>query len=219
MPRALSILSLIAAATIGSAGLAQDAAEDATDTTPATEEPAQGEAPATGEDTGAGGDSAFSTGREVNETDQDPTYIKAEYDAWSLRCFRNPAGEDPCQMYQLLTEAGGNPVAEFSIFKIEESGPAVAGATVIVPLLTLLKDELKISVDGGAAKSYPYRFCSPAGCVAQIGLTQQDLDQFKRGAKAVMTLVPAQAPDQTVRIDVSLTGFTAAYGNVSVFNE
>ena len=53
------------------------------------------------------------------------------------------------------------------------------------------------------------------GCFARIGLAEPDLDAFKRGAAANLQIVPAQAPDQTVNIKVSLTGFTAAYDNVS----
>lgn len=163
-------------------------------------------------------DDSFKTGREVG-TDQPAVYVKEKFGDWSLRCFRNADGEDPCQLFQLLREAGGNPVAEFSIFRIENQAPAIAGATAIVPLITLLTEELKISVDGGTAKSYPYRVCTEAGCVAQIGLTAQDVAAFKKGNTAQMVLVPAQAPDQVVKIDVSLSGFTAGFEAVGAFTE
>jgi len=87
----------------------------------------------------------------------------------------------------------------------------VAGATLAVPLGTLLTEEVKLSVDGGKAKSYAYSYCTMAGCFSRIGLTQADVDAMKRGVKATIEIVPAQAPDQRVRIDVSLSGFTAAY--------
>lgn len=147
---------------------------------------------------------------------QDPTYIKEDYGDWQLKCFRTEAGEDPCQMYQLLTEEGGNPVAEFSLFRLPAGSKAVAGATIVVPLGTLLTEELRISVDGGPAKSYTYSFCSMVGCFARIGLTQDDINAFKAGVAANLQLVPAQAPDQTLNIEASLNGFTAAFDNVSV---
>ncbi|MCR9115076.1 MAG: invasion associated locus B family protein, partial [Rhodobacteraceae bacterium] len=125
-------------------------------------------------------------------------------------------GEDPCQMYQLLREDGGNPVAEFSLFKLPDNSQAAAGATVAVPLGTLLPEGLKIAVDGGTAKGYNYSFCSMTGCFARIGLTEADVNAFKAGAAATMTIVPAQAPDQTVVIKVSLDGFTAAFNEVSI---
>ncbi|WP_324754727.1 invasion associated locus B family protein [Roseovarius sp. Pro17] len=203
--------------------------EAATDTDTATEEAAEGAADADADATGEAADDAaaegtaeddktFSTGKEVG-TDQPAVYIKEKFGDWNLRCFRNADGEDPCQLYQLLREAGGNPIAEFSVFRIEGQAPAVAGATAIVPLVTLLTEELKLSVDGGTAKSYPYRVCTEAGCVAQIGFTAEDIAIFKKGNKAQFTLVPAQAPDQKVKIDVSLSGFTAGYEAVAAFTE
>jgi invasion protein IalB len=194
---------MIALLGLGTALSAQEA--------PATEEEAPtdaAEAPA--ED--AVGDDGLDMGQEVQEN---PTYIKEEYGDWQLKCFRSEAEEDPCQMYQLLREEGGNPVAEISLFKLPQGSQAAAGATIIVPLGTLLPEGLKISVDGGRPKSYDFSFCTMAGCFARIGLTSAEVEQFKAGASAFMEIVPAQAPDQTVEIEASLDGFTAAYGNVS----
>ncbi|WP_245964154.1 invasion associated locus B family protein [Roseovarius spongiae] len=227
MPRSLTILSFAAALALGQTAVAQqDGDAAASDEQPAAEAPAEtqetapeAETPApeaAGDD--AATDSGFSQGREVAEA-EDPTYIKEKFGDWSLRCFRAQEGEDPCQLYQLLREKQGNPVAEFSIFDIKDQGPIIAGGTIMVPLFTLLTEELKISVDGAAAKSYPYRVCTETGCIAQIGLTAEDISAFKRGAKATLTLVPAQAPDQKVRIDVSLSGFTKGYDSVSLFTE
>ncbi|WP_113912833.1 invasion associated locus B family protein [Roseovarius dicentrarchi] len=233
MQNSLSILSFAAALGLAGAAFAQDtgaadsapaeepaagAATDAPADAPAADTATADTADAPAADAPAENGNAFSTGTEV--ADAEPAvYIKEKFGDWNLRCFRNDDGEDPCQLYQLLREKGGNPVAEFSIFRIEGQAPAVAGATAIVPLVTLLTEELKLSVDGGTAKSYPYRVCTEAGCVAQIGLTQQDVDVFKKGAKAQMVLVPAQAPDQKVVIDVSLSGFTAGFEAVGKFVE
>lgn len=208
MPRLLSTLPLVALLTIGTALTAQeenaDQAEtsqttDVTEDAPATADAAQGE--------------QLDMGQDVQENG---TYIKEEHGDWQMKCFRSEAEEDPCQMYQLLREDAGNPVAEFSLFRLPEGAQAVAGATIVVPLGTLLSEELKISVDGGKAKTYPFRFCSMVGCFAQVGLTQADINAFKAGAAANLQIVPAQAPDQTVNIKASLTGFTDAYDNVSV---
>ena len=95
--------------------------------------------------------------------------------------------------------------------------PTASSAPPTVSVACVEEDEeLKIRVDGGKAKSYAYRFCSLVGCYAQIGLTQADVDAFKRGAGATLTIVPAQAPDQKVDIKASLSGFTAAFENTSV---
>ena len=155
------------------------------------------------------------TGRDVED---DGAYIKETHGDWSLRCFPNEGGEDLCQLYQLLTEEEGNPVAEFSLYRLDGTGPIAAGATVAVPLGTLLTEEMKISVDDGKAKSYTFSYCTMGGCFARIGLTGADVEAMKLGATATIEIVPAQAPDQTVRIDASLTGFTAGYDAASTLS-
>lgn len=241
MPRLLSTLPLIALLAIGTALQAQDesttnsdtaaedtagsgtdtqadtgtqeadtAADDAAETAEGTEDTTQA---SDGEAAGTDEDPALDMGR---ETQEDPSYIKEQYGDWQLQCFKSEAEEDPCQMYQLLREDAGNPVAEFSLFKLPSSSQAVAGAMIVVPLGTLLPEGLKISVDGGKAKSYNFSFCSMVGCFARIGFTESDIGTFQAGAAATLTIVPAQAPDQTVDIKASLDGFTAAYNNVSV---
>jgi invasion protein IalB len=116
----------------------------------------------------------------------------------------------------LLTEEAGNPVAEFSIYRLPPGGPVVAGATLAVPLGTLLTEEVKLSIDEGKAKSYAYSFCTMGGCFSRIGLSQADVDALKGGVTATLEIVPAQAPDQKVRINASLKGFTAAFEAASV---
>ncbi len=212
MSRLISTLPLIALMALGTATFAQEAettetaSEEAVEgTTEATEAPAETET--------VDAETGLDMGTEVQE---DATYIKEQYGDWQLQCFRSEAEEDPCQMYQLLREDAGNPVAEFSIFKLPGNTQAVAGAMIIVPLGTLIPEGLKIAVDGGKAKEYEYSFCSMVGCFARIGFTQADVDTFKAGGTAQLIIIPAQAPDQTVVIKASLDGFTAAYGNVSV---
>jgi len=143
-------------------------------------------------------------------------YIKEEIGDWSLQCIRTGEEEEPCQLYQLLTDENGNAVAEFSLFRLKEGGQAVAGATVIVPLETLLTEDLLIGVDGAKGKRFRFSFCNPIGCFARIGLTEQDINAFKRGASAEVTIVPFAAPDVQVKLDLSLSGFTAGYDKASV---
>lgn len=146
------------------------------------------------------------------------TYVAASFDVWEQRCIRTADGSDPCQLYQLLKDANGNSVAEFSMFNLPKGNQAAAGATVIVPLETLLTENLLLAVDGGKAKIYPFTFCSTIGCVARIGFTADEVAQFRKGAKATLTIVPVVAPDQKVSLDLSLKGFTAGYEAVSKTN-
>ncbi len=68
-----------------------------------------------------------------------------------------------------------------------------------------------MAVDGGKARVYPFSFCRTIGCFSRIGLTGAEIDQFKAGNKARVVIVPARAPDQTVQLQASLSGFTAGW--------
>ncbi|MFG6516821.1 invasion associated locus B family protein [Sulfitobacter sp. 1A13496] len=157
------------------------------------------------------------------DADKDPDlgkpYTKKEIGSWEMRCIKTEEEVDPCQMYQLLADGEGAPVAEVSLFRLPDGGQAKAGATVVVPLETALPAQLTLSVDGGKARRYPYAFCNPVGCYVRMGLTDADIGAFKRGKEAVLTIVPALAPDQEVKLTLSLDGFTASYDEVSVIEQ
>lgn len=166
--------------------------------------------------TGAG----LSLGTEVGtaEPKVGDTYNAAKFEQWEQRCIKSPSGADPCQLYQLLKDQGGNAVAEISLFPLPPGGDASAGATVVTPLETLLTSELSLAIDGGSAKRYPFSFCSPIGCISRIGFTAEEVAALKKGAKATVTIVPVVAPTQTVNLDISLKGFTAGFEAVAAAN-
>lgn len=167
----------------------------------------------------------FNMGENVNEIDspissnetasQEPQpgqqYLQEVFNDWALRCLKVENGDDPCQMYQLLSDEDGNAVAEIAIVSLASTGEAVAGATIVAPLETLLNEQMTLRVDGGQARRFPFDFCNAGGCVTRVGLTETDMILFQRGASATLSMVPAAAPDQIVTVTMSLSGFTAAY--------
>ena len=143
-------------------------------------------------------------------------YVAEVHGDWERRCAFNPNGEDPCQMYQLLKDSDGTPVAEFNLMRLQEGAQAAAVGTFVAPLETLLTERLTLSVDGGGGKQYAFRLCTAQGCVVQLGLTDDEIHQMKAGNVATASIVPAIAPDQRVNLSLSLTGFTAAYDALTV---
>lgn len=215
MPKTLTTLS--AALILGLA--APLAAQDSTATQTETDTETQTEAQSGTEAPAAQGtaDTGLSLGEEATDTEgPGSTYVAETIGDWEVQCIRAEEGEDPCQMYQLLTDEDGNAVAEVSLFRLPEGGQAVAGATIVAPLETLLTQQLTLAVDSGQGKRYPFSFCNPVGCYSRIGLTAGDVAAFKKGAVAKVTIVPFAAPDQKVTLDLSLNGFTASYDKVSV---
>ncbi|MCV6591756.1 MAG: invasion associated locus B family protein [Silicimonas sp.] len=139
------------------------------------------------------------------------TYIQGEHGDWEMRCIRTEDGKDPCQLYQLLVDDGGNAVAEINFFTVPGNDQIVAGATIVTPLETLLTANLRLAVDGGKGRVYPFSFCQTIGCFSRLGFTEAEVGQFRAGNTARVTIVPAAAPDQKVALQASLTGFTAGW--------
>lgn len=225
MPNFLKLITLASFVAMSSAAIAQDSetlkpVEHATATsdeatqadTDAAQAPATDGEATDGEATEETPDE-LSMGEEVlDENRPGTTYVVDRFSDWELRCVRVPEGQkEPCQLFQLLSDKKGNAIVEVNFLSLTDSGQAVAGATIVVPLETLLTKQLTISVDGGAKKRYPFSFCSLDGCYSQIGFSNGDVASFKRGAAASVTIVPAIAPNETVTVQMSLTGFTKAY--------
>jgi invasion protein IalB len=147
-------------------------------------------------------------------------YVREEQGDWEIRCLEAPEGQDdPCQMYQRMSDQNGNPTADINVFDLPDGGDIAAGATVLTPLQTLLTAQVTMSIDGGQPRRYPFSFCDEAGCYARLGLTSEDVAAMRRGATATVIVVPAQAPDQQAELTLSLTGFTAGYEAVTVANQ
>lgn len=207
----IKIIALTALLAAASPTLAQDATAPATDVeTPAAPAPDPATDPVT--DPAADPATDLSMGEPATATPAvGEPYIREAFGDWAMRCLKAAEGADPCQLYQLLMDADGNAVAEFSMFPLPPGGEAVAGATIVAPLETLLTEQITISVDGANARRYPFTFCNRAGCVARVGFTAAEVAQFKAGAEGNLRIVPAAAPDQEVVLRISLVGFTAGF--------
>jgi len=158
--------------------------------------------------TGDGAD--LPLGEPVDELGE--TFVDATHGDWEIRCLRLPEGETaPCTLYQLLRDDRDNPVAEINVFALSGGGQAAAGATIITPLSTLLTAGLRLRVDEGIWREYPFAFCQEIGCFVRLGFTEEDVAAFRAGGTAHIAIVPLQTPDQAIQLDASLVGFTAGF--------
>ncbi len=146
-------------------------------------------------------------------------YTHSEHNDWEVRCIRTEAGNDPCQLYQLLEDPNDNPVSEINVFPINDDAvEAAAGATVVTPLETLLTAQLAFQIDSAQPRQYPFAWCSQIGCFARLGFADADVEALKAGSEARIMIRPVAAPDQMVTLPVSLSGFTAAFDEASELN-
>lgn len=188
----------------------------AQETAPATPEAAPAEGLSMGTDANAQAAAAPAAMLTKETAQVGQAYLAGTFELWEQRCEKTADGNDPCQLFQLLKDSSGNAVSEFSIFALPAGSEAVAGATILAPLETLLTANLTIAIDSSKAKVYPFTFCAEIGCVARVGFTAEEVAQFKKGAKATMTIVPAAAPTEKVALDISLKGFTAGFDSVAI---
>lgn len=183
--------------------------------------PAEGAAPAAPDGQAQAGGTTVDMGTPATPAAQPKieTYVAETYGAWSRECIKLPEGQDrpdPCQISQILHEGDNkNAIGKMTVGKLPEGGKAAAGSMIIVPLGTLLTQQITLGVDQGAARRYPFRFCDRVGCVAQIGLTAAEVQSLKAGKMAKITIRPAAKPDQQVVVDVSLDGFTKAWESLA----
>lgn len=155
--------------------------------------------------------SADSTAAE-GELQVGQTYIREKSGDWDLRCLKDSDESDPCQIYQLLLNADGNAVAEFTMVPLFDGGEAAAGANLISPLETYLPAGVSIAIDGGVERRYDFTFCNIEGCVSRMGFTADDIELMKKGSQATVKLVPAASETgEPIVLSLSLSGFTAAY--------
>lgn len=146
-------------------------------------------------------------------------YLLSEHQDWTLRCLRTNQPKDPCEMYKLLVDDEDNAVAEITMIPLT-NGEVAAGATLVAPLETDLLEGLGLQVNGGEMRGYPFSVCTQLGCVSRIGFTDAELNAMKRGARMFVQLVPfGSDPADPVRLEASLSGFTAAFDTLVAYVE
>lgn len=145
-------------------------------------------------------------------------YVAQTHGDWEIQCEKTEDGNDPCVLRQYLKNAEGGSIAEINLFTLPPGGQAVAGATIITPLETLLTRNITLQVGSRQAKQYQFTFCTQIGCVARVGFTDEDIDAFKKGAEAKMVIFAIAAPDRPFETTMSLRGFTAGFDALQELN-
>ncbi len=143
-------------------------------------------------------------------------YVVAEHQDWEILCTRFAEdGPEMCEMYQLLLGEDGNPLAEISVAILPEGEEFEVGATVTAPLETFLLPGMAWQIgDEGDLREEPFQVCNQIGCIALLGLEEDEVEAMRLGSHAFVLFRPFAAPDQVVGARVSLMGFTAALADL-----
>lgn len=143
---------------------------------------------------------------------QTEAVVKATHGDWEVRCAEADQGQ--CVMTQRVNGAEGNTLFVVEVLKLPEGAEGSTGLRIRAPLGVLLTRGLQVRVDSGEPVTAPFAFCVQDVCVAEIVLREQDVNVFRRGAKADLTVYAVNAPQTPQTGEMSLMGFTASLGEL-----
>ena len=174
---------------------------------------------ATVEETETSNSTEFKTAEELVQASKlaiGEGYLREKYGEWELRCIKAEVmKEEECRVFNFLVDQDGNTIAQLDMQFLSTGGKAVAGVDIATPLGSLLTAQVVLKIDAGKAKRYPYTWCDQQGCYARFGMTQEEIEAMKRGAKANVIISSVAAPDQPLSMDLSLSGFTAVWNAIA----
>jgi invasion protein IalB len=174
---------------------------------------------ATVEETETSNSKEFKTAEELVQSSKPAIgegYLREKYGEWELRCIKAEVMKDEeCRVFNFLFDQDGNTIAQLDMQFLSTGGKAVAGVDIATPLGSLLTAQVVLKIDAGKAKRYPYTWCDQQGCYARFGMTQEEIEAMKRGAKANVIISSVAAPDQPLSMDLSLSGFTAVWNAIA----
>jgi invasion protein IalB len=131
---------------------------------------------------------------------------------WELRCSVNADGVAiSCHLQQYFIDSSGVRAAEIRILALANSPDFAAFAHIVTPHETLLTEQLHMAVDDEPSRVYAFSFCESDGCYVRMGLTAEDIQAFLHGLETSIIVVPAAAPEVSVRMTLTLAGFEEGF--------
>lgn len=142
-----------------------------------------------------------------------PNSLVETYADWTLRCVP-VEGKQTCQMMQELSqkETGQRVLA----FVINAPKPEdVVDATLILPFGLELAKGISAHIDAEFdLEPIQFSTCLPSGCLASVELNAELIGKMQAGEQFSLN-VHSISSQQPVSIDLSLSGFSAAFRRLS----
>jgi invasion protein IalB len=135
--------------------------------------------------------------------------VKATHGDWQVHCPATVSETNPCAMVQELVNDNERRILSAIILHPPGAEPFLR---VIVPLGVLLPGGMTLAVDGSEIGTIGFLNCLPDGCMTQVALTADVLEKLKQGNQATVTVY--EQNEQPIQVPLSLSGFTAAYGEL-----
>ena len=135
--------------------------------------------------------------------------VRKTFDDWQLRC-ETPAGAkaEQCALVQNVA-AEDRPNVTLLVIVLKTADAKSRLLRVVAPLGVLLPSGLGLKIDSTDVGRAGFVRCLTTGCVAEVVLEDNLLNQLKGGKTA--TFIVFQTPEEGVGIPVSLEGFAPGF--------
>ena len=146
-----------------------------------------------------------------------PTSLTETYRDWVVRCTTPAAVEGQaaparaCEIAQELSQQDSGQRV-MAIFMRKGAEPDTGALTVVAPFGLLLSAGVLIDVADTLLLELGFRTCVPAGCIALSDMTTEEITALTTGETA--TVVFTDTSNQPLSLNVSLTGFAAAWNRL-----
>lgn len=126
---------------------------------------------------------------------------------WFKACTKQ-ADNDVCNVQNIRTAANGQLLTAVNLIQVTgKQNRAIF--QVAVPTGRIIPAGVGLQIDGGQSRKVDYSICLPDRCIAEAPLTQELVNAMKAGGELTLTTVNFQ--QQPNPINISLSGFTAAF--------
>ena len=138
--------------------------------------------------------------------------VRKTHGHWHVSCGKPPgAKNEKCALVQDVTDETRPNYSLRVIFLRSRDGKKEV-LRVVAPLGVLLPTGLGLKIDDADMGHAPFMKCGKIGCIAEVVVTDQIVDKFKKGRNAVFIIF--QTPEVGIGFPVSLNGFDAGYNTL-----
>lgn len=131
--------------------------------------------------------------------------VKSVHGDWQLRCDTPPGAQsEQCALIQSVT-AEDRPNVGLTVIALKTADQKSRLIRVLAPLGVLLPSGLGLKIDNADIGRAGFVRCLPNGCVAEVVMDDNLLNQLRTGTSA--TFIIFQTPEEGIGIPVSLKGF------------
>lgn len=138
--------------------------------------------------------------------------MKGKYGDWEMQCETPPgASREQCALITSVA-AEDRPNVNLVIIVLKTADGKSRLLRVVAPLGVLLPKGLSLKIDQTDIGRAGFVRCLPTGCVAEVQMEDQLVEQLRTGTTA--TFIIFQTPEEGVGIPLALSGFKDGFDHL-----